>query len=161
MSEPVQPEEREERPLINEFGAGPGDGQARTIRAQWDIAAVPGIRAILNEDLRARGVDESVIDESEIVVTELVTNALRHARPLADQCVRVHWKVRGDVCEVEVSDGGGDTTPVPAPQTMWATSGRGLRIVRSLAHEWGVSEDDKRITVWASLGGPSRRRVGS
>ena len=36
--------------------------------------------------------------------------------------------------------------------------GRGLRIVRSLAHEWGVIEDPNGRTVWASLGGPSRRR---
>jgi len=30
--------------------------------------------------------------------------------------------------------------------------------VRSLAHEWGVAEDRYGHTVWASLGGPSRRR---
>ena len=33
-----------------------------------------------------------------------------------------------------------------------------LRIVRSLAHEWGVADDRHGSTVWASLGGPSRRR---
>ena len=40
-----------------------------------------------------------------------------------------------------------------------STHGRGLRIVRHLAHEWGVVEDsDGHRTVWACLGGPSRRR---
>ncbi|GAA1259586.1 MULTISPECIES: ATP-binding protein [Janibacter] len=158
MSEPAQDDARE---LLNEFGAQPGDGHARTIRAQWDRDILPPIRAALMEDLQARGMSEEIIDEAEIVVTELVTNALRHGSPLPDRCVRVHWKVRGEVCEVEVSDGGGHTAPKPVPPALWATSGRGLRIVRSLAHEWGVSEDEKRITVWASLGGPSRRRVGS
>ena len=83
----------------------------------------------------------AVIDEAEIVVSELVSNAIRHARPLADGNLRVHWKVKGGVVEVEVTDGGGDSTPRPAPRTIWAPSGRGLRIVRSLAHEWGVTED--------------------
>ena len=151
----------DERPLINEFGAGPGDGQARTIRAQWTLDAIPVIRQALTDDLQARDMPEEIIEEAELVVSELVTNAFRHAKPLADQCVRVHWKVRGDACEVEVSDGGGDSTPVPAAPAVWATAGRGLRIVRSLAHEWGVSEEDKRVTVWAALGGPSRQRVGS
>ena len=40
-----------------------------------------------------------------------------------------------------------------------STHGRGLRIVRHLAHEWGVVEDSVgHRTVWACLGGPSRRR---
>ena len=149
------------RGLLNEFGADPGDGQARTVRAQWKGEVIPAIREVITEDLHERGVPEQVVDECELVVTELVTNAFRHATPLADQCVRVHWKVRGEVVEVEVSDGGGESKPKPAAPNLWATSGRGLRIVRSLAHEWGVSEDEKRVTVWASLGGPSRRRVGS
>lgn len=147
--------------LLNEFGAKSGDGQARTVRAQWHPDALAELRAVLVDDLQARGVSEQLQDEAEIVVTELVTNSLRHARPLPDKCVRIHWKVRGDVVEIEVSDGGGDTTPKPSPPALWATSGRGLRVVRNLAHEWGVAEEDRRITVWASLGGPSRRRVGS
>ena len=73
--------------------------------------------------------------------------------------VRVRWKTKGGVVEVEVSDGGGPSVPRPAPQALWSTSGRGLRIVRSLAHEWGVLDDKGGRTVWASLGGPSRRRT--
>ena len=72
--------------------------------------------------------------------------------------IRVHWKAKAGVVEVEVSDGGGVSTPRPAPQSLWASSGRGLRIVRSLAHEWGVTEERNGRTVWAALGGPSRRR---
>ena len=90
------------------------------------------------EDLRALGVGEEVVDDAEIVIAELVANALRHARPLTDGSVRVRWKTKGGVVEVEVSDGGGPSVPRPAPQALWSTSGRGLRIVRSLAHEWGV-----------------------
>jgi anti-sigma regulatory factor (Ser/Thr protein kinase) len=124
----------------------------------WRAASVAEVRKVLVEDLQTRSVSEVVVDEAEIVVSELVSNAVRHARPLTDGMLRVHWKVKAGVVEVEVTDGGSDTSPRPAPRTIWAPSGRGLRIVRSLAHEWGVTEDRNGSTVWASLGGPSRRR---
>ena len=138
----------------------PGSGQARTVRVPWAFSAVPAIRRTIVADLVVRGVSAEVIDEAEIVVSELVANSIRHARALADGSVRVHWKVKGSVVEVEVTDGGGPTFPRPAPQSTWAQAGRGLRIVRSLAHEWGVQEDRGSRTVWVALGGPSRRRTG-
>jgi serine/threonine-protein kinase RsbW len=136
----------------------PPSSEKRTLRLQWAPAAAPRIRRELVEDLVSRQVTPEVIDEAEIVVSELVANAIRHARPLADGAIRIHWKVKNNVVEVEVSDGGGPTVPRPAPPAMWAPGGRGLRIVRSLAHEWGVIDEPNGRTVWASLGGPSRRR---
>ena len=144
---------------LDEFGGPIGQGQVRTIRAPWGPSTISRVRKAVVADLRARELAEQTIDESEIVVSELMTNAIRHARPLADGCLRVRWKVRGEVVEVEVTDGGGDSVPVPAPAAVWVSSGRGLRIIRSLAHEWGVSEDKGGQTVWAAMGGPSRRRA--
>lgn len=131
---------------------------ARTIRVPWNPSSVSLVRRSVVEDLRGRDVPAMTVDESEIVVSELLSNAIRHASPLSDGNLRVHWKVKAGVVEVEVTDGGGETTPRPAPRSVWAPSGRGLRIVRSLAHEWGVADDRHGSTVWASLGGPSRRR---
>lgn len=131
---------------------------SRTVRVPWSPSSVSVVRRTIVQDLRERGIATVTVDESEIVVSELVSNAIRHARPLSDGSLRVHWKVKAGVVEVEVTDGGSDTTPRPAPRTVWAASGRGLRIVRSLAHEWGVADDRYGSTVWASLGGPSRRR---
>lgn len=144
---------------LDEFGGPIGQGQVRTIRAPWSPSTITRVRKAVVADLRARDLAEQTVDESEIVVSELMTNAIRHARPLADGCLRVRWKVRGEVVEVEVTDGGGDSVPVPAPAGVWVSSGRGLRIVRSLAHEWGVGEDKGGQTVWAAMGGPSRRRA--
>jgi anti-sigma regulatory factor (Ser/Thr protein kinase) len=125
----------------------------------WSTSSVASARKSVVEHLRGRGdVSTVVVDEAEIVVSELVANAVRHARPLGDGTLRVHWKVKAGVVEVEVTDGGSDSVPRPAPRAIWAPSGRGLRIVRSLAHEWGVTEDRTGSTVWAALGGPSRRR---
>ena len=144
--------------MIDE-GARSADAEAqRTIRMPCSASAVQHIRRALVDDLQDLDVSSEVVDEAEIVVSELMGNAIRHARPLVDGMVRVRWKVKSGVVEVEVSDGGGPSTPRPAPPALWSTSGRGLRIVRRLAHQWGVTEDKHGRTVWASLGGPSRRR---
>lgn len=148
----------ERSPLSEPTAGGRARDASRTVRVPWRATSVAQVRKALVDDLETREVPAAVVDEAEIVVSELVSNSIRHARPLADGNLRVHWKVKGGVVEVEVTDGGSESTPRPAPRTIWAPSGRGLRIVRSLAHEWGVTEDRTGSTVWASLGGPSRRR---
>lgn len=130
---------------------------AQTLRVPWMMSSAVDVRRALVAELRARGVDAVVIDETEIVISELVTNAVRHAKPLADGTIHVSWSVRADVVEIEVTDGGGPTTPHPAPRSVWSAGGRGLRIVGSLAYEWGVRENGTGSSVWASMGGPSSR----
>jgi len=138
--------------------ATPIPTRTRTLRVPHRYAAVPRTRKALVDDLLGRDVPRDVIDEAEMVVAELLGNAVRHAAPLPDGSVRVHWQVKGGVVELDVTDGGGRTTPKPLHPSTYATHGRGLRIVRSLAHEWGVLAEDRGRTVWVCLGGPSRRR---
>jgi two-component sensor histidine kinase len=71
----------------------------RTIRVPWSPSAVAKTRRVLVADLDARGVGTETVGEAEIVLSELIANALRHARPLADGMIRVHWKVKGGVVE--------------------------------------------------------------
>jgi anti-sigma regulatory factor (Ser/Thr protein kinase) len=96
-----------------------GGSEKRTVRIPWAPSAAARIRRVLVEDLTDRGVQGEVVSEAEIVVSELVANAVRHAKPLADGAIRVHWKVKNNVVEVEVSDGGGPTVPRPSPRTTW------------------------------------------
>lgn len=146
--------------LVVTESAGPGaDSIICTVRPPHEPASVGRIRREIVADLQTRDLPDELVDEAELVASELVTNALRHARPLSDGTIRVRWKIRGEVVEVEVTDAGGETVPHPAPRTVWLSSGRGLRIVRSIAHEWGVTEDRTGTVVWATLGGPSRRRA--
>ena len=130
----------------------------QTLRVPWNQSSGRQVRRALVSSLRDLDVDATVVGEAEIVISELVGNAVRHARPLPDGTIKVNWTVRSGVVEVEVTDGGGPTTPRPAPRALLAVGGRGLRIVRGYAHEWGVHEDRGGRTVWVSLGGPSRRR---
>ncbi len=156
---PLTPDVEDEALGVAE-SSGPGaDSIICTVRVPSDASSVGRVRRAIVTDLTARDLDEDLVGEAEIVTSELLTNAVRHARPLSDGTIRVRWKIRGDVVEVEVTDGGGATVPKPAPRTVWLSSGRGLRIVRSMAHEWGVTEDRTGNVVWATLGGPSRRRA--
>jgi len=132
---------------------------AQTLRVPWAMSSAVQVRRTLVSALRALGVNETIIDEAEIVVSELVANSIRHAQPLPDGMIQVNWAESDGVVEVSVTDGGGPTTPAPAPTSPWSANGRGLRIVRSLAHEWGVKDDVDSCTVWVSLGGPSLRSV--
>ena len=131
---------------------------AQTLRAPWAKSSEVDVRRAVVLALRVLDVDEATVHEAAIVISELVANAVRHAKPLADGMIRVSWTVKSGVVEVEVGDGGGPTTPRLSPLAALSSGGRGLRIVRGLAHEWGVQEDRGGRTVWVSLGGPSRRR---
>ncbi|MEO7129910.1 MAG: ATP-binding protein, partial [Dermatophilaceae bacterium] len=113
--------EQAEDPGTSSSG-GAGSGERRTVRLPWAPAAAPKIRSVLVRDLLDREVTTDVVDEAEIVVSELVANAVRHARALPDGSIRVHWRVKNNVVEVEVSDGGGPTEPRPAPPTTWGTN---------------------------------------
>lgn len=140
----------------------PGPGELCTIctvRVPVHTESVAAVRAQMGDDLSSRRLDDDLVEDAQIVVTELLTNSFRHARTLSDGTMRVRWKVRPESLEVEVTDGGGATTPAVVPERVWRDSGRGLRVVRALAHEWGVGEDRTGQVVWATLGGPSRRRV--
>lgn len=142
-----------------------------TVRTErrWDLAhaasAVPGAREELTGLLRSLGVPEGTVVEAELAASELLGNAVMHGRPDSRGYVSLRVRVRDEVVEVAVTDGGpldGQVVDIrPRRTSVVATRGRGLRIVRSLAHEWGVIVDDSGgdTTVWAAIGGPSRRRA--
>ena len=134
---------------------GEGKMAGQLLRMPWAMSSAVAARRAMVSELRSLGVNATVVDESEIVLSELVANAVRHATPLSDGTIHVSWSVRAAVVEIEVTDGGGPTTPHPAPRSQWSAGGRGLRIVGSLAHAWGVRENRTGSTVWASMAGPS------
>ena len=122
-------------------------------------ASVGLARRRLGTDLRAHGVPESEVCDATLVLSELLSNAIRHARPLPGAQVQVSWTLDGGTLELAVSDGGGPTHPRSARPSLSSLGGRGLSIVDHLSRSWGVRSDDQGTTVWAVLAaGPSPAR---
>lgn len=112
-------------------------------------------RQRLSSDLQTSGVFEAAIDDAVLVVSELLSNALRHAHPLPSGMVRVAWLWSDEHIEVAVSDGGAATEPRAGRPTLSSLGGRGLGIVEYVAERWGVRHDGDTTTVWAVLPAPN------
>ena len=81
-----------------------------------------------------------------LLVTELVTNAVLHARtPITVQLVQAGARLR-----IEVSDGS-PRRPAPRAYDVDATTGRGLALVERLGSRWGVELKAQGKTVWVEL----------
>jgi len=106
----------------------------------------------LTEELLAVGIFDTAIFDAALVLSELLSNAIRHARPLGGAWLRVAWSVDGESIEVAVTDGGSPTRPRPAHASRSSLGGRGISIIEHLSSTWGVrAEEDGMLTVWAIL----------
>lgn len=131
---------------------------AGTVLLPWAPASVAVARQRLAADLSAAGIFEAAAGDAVLVVSELLSNAIRHARPLPGASVQVAWALGNDAIEVAVSDGGAATTPARTHASVSALGGRGLDIVEYVARRWGVRSDDSGQTVWAVLPAPATER---
>jgi serine phosphatase RsbU (regulator of sigma subunit)/anti-sigma regulatory factor (Ser/Thr protein kinase) len=114
-----------------------------------DADVVPQARRFARGLLREQRDD--VVADAELVVTELVTNALLYATG-SDITLRVGND--GELVRIEVEDGG-RALPLAALDRADSMTGRGLKLVAALASRWGVeaAEVDRKV-VWAELGAP-------
>jgi anti-sigma regulatory factor (Ser/Thr protein kinase) len=122
-------------------------------------ASVGAARRRLVSDLVQAGVRGSAVTDAALVLSELLSNALRHATPLPGSGLRVAWSLDAGSVRVSVTDGGAPTGPElgePDPST---TGGRGLRIVERLSQCWGTLRDDEGTTVWAEVPVPQLTTV--
>ncbi|MFF6786039.1 ATP-binding protein [Streptomyces sp. NPDC012510] len=123
--------------------------------AEWTFPAEPGAvrdaRAVVRGQLRAWGLD-TLGDITTLLVSELVTNALRHATgPIGVRLVRPADP--SGALLVEVSD------PLPDPPRERAAdaddeSGRGLQLVAWSSRAWGTRPGETGKTVWFELAVP-------
>jgi serine/threonine-protein kinase RsbW len=95
----------------------------------------------------------ALAEDARIVLSELLTNAIRHAP--SSRCLHLYIQSHGDRLYLAIDDNSPDP-PVLRPDAQQALDGRGLRIVDYLATHWGVQPDHhggKR--VWAELPAPA------
>ncbi|MBZ4318512.1 ATP-binding protein [Streptomyces huiliensis] len=121
--------------------------------AEWSFPAEAGAvrtaRTLVRDTLLSWGLAD-VTDVTVLLVSELVTNSLRHATgPIG---VRMYSRA-GRVLQVEVSD------PLPDPPRERVAEaddegGRGLQLVALASRRWGTRRGDNGKTVWFELSLP-------
>jgi anti-sigma regulatory factor (Ser/Thr protein kinase) len=98
----------------------------------------------------AERVPSEIVDDVLLLVSELVTNAVRHGGAR----IRLHALRTAAAVRIGVHDDGDDLPKMPADAgDPTATGGRGLLVVSLLAHRWGVDPADPPPgkTVWVEF----------
>lgn len=101
-----------------------------------------------------RMASEACLEDARLLVSELVTNSIRHGNLTAGQDIELRADVEGDALHVEVRDPGGGFELHPRTAGIEEDSGWGLYLVGLLAERWGVSSDGSTM-VWFEI--PLRR----
>jgi DNA-binding NarL/FixJ family response regulator len=138
--------------LVGQLIADPRD--ETVVELAYDVIAPSQARRIVSDVLSHWGHGE-LLDDAAIVVSELVTNAVRHA---ASPSIVVVNRI-ADGVRIEVRDEGLGT-PSPGAATSAAEGGRGLAIVAALARDWGVVAGERSKAVWVELGPSTPERRG-
>ncbi|MCZ0991084.1 SpoIIE family protein phosphatase [Streptomyces diastatochromogenes] len=112
-----------------------------------DPAEVAGARALVRGKLEEWGLDDASF-VSELVVSELVTNAIRYGRPPVSLRL-LRDADRTLICEV--SDGG-HTSPHLRRAGSEDEGGRGLFLVAQLTAMWGTRYGPQGKTIWSEIG---------
>ncbi|MFH8974764.1 SpoIIE family protein phosphatase [Streptomyces sp. NPDC017890] len=119
-----------------------GTDQIRTWDVLPDPAHVAATRASVTEQLTRWGLDEAAF-VTELVVSELVTNAIRYGEPPIQ--LRL---IRDSALICEVSDGSA-TSPHLRRAHAYDEGGRGLLLVAQLTDRWGSRQTGTGKTIWA------------
>ncbi|HUP87397.1 MAG TPA: response regulator [Acidimicrobiales bacterium] len=118
------------------------------LRVGTDEAEVRECRRFLERHCREWNCAEEMVADAFIVASELVSNAIRHARTPSELRIRFH----GGVLRIEVLDGAA-TMPQPRQPDVAEGSGRGLMLIAALAEAWGVDPHPDGKVTWAEIAG--------
>jgi anti-sigma regulatory factor (Ser/Thr protein kinase) len=144
-------------PDISEFTAlGIGvidrDRADRELSARFDrgpTAAAAARHALVALEER---VDPGVLEDIRLLVSELVTNAVRHAQTPNGGEVALEVAIDPPRLRVEVADPGTGFDPRPRDDEMTRPGGWGLFLVDRVADRWGVVRD-RMNCVWFEIDG--------
>jgi anti-sigma regulatory factor (Ser/Thr protein kinase) len=93
----------------------------------------------------------TLIHDAQLLVSELVTNCVRHADISQRQPLRLTGSLRGATFRLEVHDDGIHGTVAGRPPRPDYAGGFGLDLVAQLSSAWGVERDAYGTTVWLEL----------
>jgi anti-sigma regulatory factor (Ser/Thr protein kinase) len=123
---------------------------AMSIRLDATTAAPASARRAVTRWGNAVRVDEALLRDLRLLVTELVTNAVRHGRLGPRDEIDLEVEYGGECVRVSVRDGGAgfdEYLPIPSGDDV---SGRGLYAVHRIASAWGI-EPGPPFGIWFEL----------
>jgi anti-sigma regulatory factor (Ser/Thr protein kinase) len=138
------------RRVPSRSGGGVEGGEPAEVAIPIGVQAPRVARSVVAEWL-ADHVTSSVLETALLLVSELVSNGVRHSGvPEGDVVVRV--QLLRDGCRLEVEDPGRDGVIAPQPPDPLRGGGMGLQLVQTLSERWGLERVAAGGTrVWAQL----------
>ncbi|WP_308220227.1 SpoIIE family protein phosphatase [Kineococcus sp. TRM81007] len=133
--------------LVLEYAGPSAQLEEAALPLPADVRAVAQSRAFLRTALDAWDAAE-LLDEAELVLSELVTNALVHTDSATGVLLRYDRAARRLTISVQDRS---TRHPRERHADPDALGGRGLGIVEAVADDWGVSLEGEGKTVWAEL----------
>jgi anti-sigma regulatory factor (Ser/Thr protein kinase) len=134
--------------------------QAERASQHLHLKAVPTAAREARSFVRSTAtvLEDDRLDDLLILTSEIVTNAVLHARTALELGVTV----TDDAVVICVADGA-DGTPTSPDQSEGRESGRGIMLVRELADDWGVLPHDTKQgkAVWFLFRRTAGRGVGN
>jgi anti-sigma regulatory factor (Ser/Thr protein kinase) len=127
---------------------------AAEVALRPEPASVREARRYVSDELTSLGLDDAAMT-AELLVSELVTNAILHARTP----VRLSVVVDGEVVRVAVADDS-PRAPRQRQHSLDSGTGRGLLLVERMANRWGVDVGSAGKVVWFELSREPAELVG-
>jgi anti-sigma regulatory factor (Ser/Thr protein kinase) len=156
VTDPAEPEES----LMSGIGAAatsPKDGPlpraGRGVSSQRrSLVAAPDAGAAARRELDglAGHIEQGVLERSRLVLTELITNSVKHAGSGSDRQIELGLSVLAELLRIEVGDQGRGFEPMAAAPHHEQESGWGLWLVDQLTDRWGVDSGPPTY-VWCEL----------
>ena len=142
---------------MNRGFSGDPDSQVPITSAHHDVVvalpARPEAAGAARRLLVREGLDPDLDHTVTLLVSEVVTNSIRHAGVQDGDRIVLAARLRDDWARVEVRDAG----PGFDPDVRHGAPGYGLRLLDMLAARWGVDRDDNGTRVWFEVDRRRRR----
>jgi anti-sigma regulatory factor (Ser/Thr protein kinase) len=122
-------------------------------RFAFELPGTPEAALAARRALVARNgaLPRAVRDDVLLLMTELVTNAVRHAGAAPDRMVRLELRQRRGTVRVAVCDGGPGFVPGATCSRPDETGGWGLVLVDRIADRWAVTRTATGTCVWFEI----------
>jgi anti-sigma regulatory factor (Ser/Thr protein kinase) len=127
------------------------DGRSATIQIDLDSGPGAAAEARAALSLLEGRADPDSLDDVRLLVSELVTNSVRHAGARRNAKVGLAVSATPETLRVEVSDSGAGFEPIPRSASRTEAGGWGLHLVDRLSHRWGVDRIGRSSVVWFEI----------